>query len=107
MADTHPQLNIEAIRRDFPILSRRVHGHPLVYLDNGATTFVPEPVLAAVGEQYRAYQANIHRGVHYLSEQSTARVERVRAAVAEFLNAEAPEEITLYFSPALALLAAL
>lgn len=93
MAEAHPQLNIAEIRRDFPILSRRVHGRPLVYLDNGATTFVPEPVLAAVGEQYRTYQANIHRGVHYLSEQSTHRVERVRAAVAAFLNAEAPEEI--------------
>ena len=93
MAEAHPQLNIAAIRRDFPILSRQVHGRPLVYLDNGATTFVPEPVLAAVGEQYRTYQANIHRGVHYLSEQSTMRVERARAAVAAFLNAEAPEEI--------------
>lgn len=93
MAEAHPQLDIEAVRRDFPILSRRVRGHPLVYLDNGATTFVPEPVLAAVGEQYRTYQANVHRGVHYLSEQSTRRVERVRAAVAAFLNAEAPEEI--------------
>lgn len=93
MAEAHPQLNIAAIRRDFPILSRQVHGRPLVYLDNGATTFVPEPVLAAVGEQYRTCQANIHRGVHYLSEQSTMRVERVRAAVAAFLNAEAPEEI--------------
>ena len=86
-------LNIEAVRRDFPILSRRVHGHPLSYLDNGATTFVPEPVLAAVGEQYRAYQANVHRGVHYLSEQSTARVEAVRREVADFLNAGSPEEI--------------
>lgn len=93
MAEAHPQLNIAAIRRDFPILSRQVHGRPLVYLDNGATTFVPEPVLAAMGEQYRTYQANIHRGVHYLSEQSTQRVERARAAVAAFLNAEAPEEI--------------
>ena len=93
MAEAHPQLNIVAIRRDFPILSRQVHGRPLVYLDNGATTFVPEPVLTAVGEQYRVCQANIHRGVHYLSEQSTHRVERVRAAVAAFLNAEAPEEI--------------
>ena len=93
MAEAHPQLNIAAIRRDFPILSRQVHGRPLVYLDNGATTFVPEPVLAAVGEQYRTCQANIHRGVHYLSEQSTMRVERARAAVAAFLNAEAPEEI--------------
>ena len=93
MMETHLQLDIEAVRRDFPILSRRVHGHPLVYLDNGATTFVPEPVLTAVGAQYRTYQANIHRGVHYLSEQSTARVERVRQQVADFLNAEAPEEI--------------
>ena len=93
MMDTDAQLNIDSVRRDFPILSRRVHGHALSYLDNGATTFVPEPVLTAVGEQYREYQSNVHRGVHYLSEQSTARVERVRQQIADFLNAEAPEEI--------------
>ncbi len=85
--------DIETVRRDFPILSRSVHGRKLAYLDNGATTFVPERVLAAVEEQYRSFQANVHRGVHYLSEQSTERVERVRFETAGFINANSPEEI--------------
>ena len=84
--------DISAVRRDFPILSRTVHGHPLVYLDNGATTQLPHPVLEAVDEQYRLYQGNIHRGIHYLSERSTARVEHARRTVADFIGA-APEEI--------------
>ena len=93
MNEKHPIFDIETVRRDFPILSRKIHGRPLAYLDNGATTFVPECVLTAVVEQYRLYQANVHRGVHYLSEQSTARVEQVRLETAAFLNAESPEEI--------------
>ncbi|MBR2717644.1 MAG: aminotransferase class V-fold PLP-dependent enzyme, partial [Oscillospiraceae bacterium] len=86
-------LDVEAIRKEYPILSRTVHGRPLVYLDNGATTQLPVPVLNAVEEQYRAYQANIHRGIHWLSEQSTARTEAVRKTVAGFLGAAEPEEI--------------
>ena len=86
-------LDVRHIREDYPILSRTVHGHPLVYLDNGATTQLPVPVLDAVNEQYREYQANIHRGIHYLSEQSTARVEAVRKLTADFLGAAEPEEI--------------
>ena len=93
MAEAHPQLNIAAIRRNFPILSRQVHGRPLVHLDNGATTPVPEPVLDAVEAHYRTEHANVHRGVHWLSEASTAHMERVRKDVAGFLNAAAPEEI--------------
>lgn len=93
MNENDPIFDIESVRLDFPILSRQVHRRPLVYLDNGATTFVPECVLAAVEEQYRVFQANVHRGVHYLSEQSTARVEQVRLETAAFLNAESPEEI--------------
>ena len=86
-------LDVRTIRRDFPILSRRVHGRPLIYLDNAATTQLPEQVLAAVEEQYRLWQANIHRGVHWLSEQSTARVEAVRRRVADFLGAAESAEI--------------
>ena len=80
-------LDVHRIRKDYPILERAVHGRPLVYLDNGATTQVPLPVLAAVSEQYRQYQANIHRGIHFLSEQSTARVEAVRKLTADFIGA--------------------
>lgn len=85
--------DMERVRKDFPILSRTVHGHPLVYLDNGATTQLPLPVLDTVEDHYRQYQANIHRGIHYLSEQSTARVETARKAVADFIGAAEPEEI--------------
>ena len=81
------------IRGDFPLLSRRVHGRPLIYLDNAATTQLPEPVLRAVEEQYRQWQANLHRGVHWLSEQSSARVESVRRTVADFLGAAESAEI--------------
>ncbi len=81
------------VRGDFPLLRRRVHGRPLVYLDNAATTQLPEPVLRAVEEQYRLWQANIHRGVYWLSEQSTARVEAVRSAVADFIGARESAEI--------------
>ena len=81
------------VRSTFPILSQKVHGHPLVYLDNGATTQLPEQVLDAVIEQYQLYQANIHRGIHYLSELSTARVEQVRKTTADFIGAVEPEEV--------------
>ena len=84
---------IEAVRADFPILQRQVYGRPLVYLDNAATTQLPEQVLCAVEEQYRLRQANIHRGVHWLSEQSTARVEAVRKAAADFIGAQESAEI--------------
>ena len=86
-------LELEQIRGDFPILNTQVHGQPLVYLDNGATMQVPVQVLRAVEEQYAHWQANIHRGIHYLSEQSTVRVEEARKHLARFLNAAAPEEI--------------
>ena len=85
--------HVEQIRADFPILSTTVHNRPLVYLDNGATMQLPAPVLRAVEEQYGRFHANIHRGIHFLSEQSTARVERTRGAAAAFLNAAQPEEI--------------
>ena len=85
--------DFRARRGDFPLLERRVHGRPLVYLDNAATTQLPEAVLDAVEEQYRLWQANIHRGIHWLSERSTARVEAVRRAVADFIGARESAEI--------------
>ena len=88
-----PALDVERVRKDFPILSRRVNGKPLVYLDNAATSQKPRPVIEAVSRFYSAENANIHRGIHHLSERATAAYDAVRARVARFVNAAAPEEI--------------
>lgn len=85
--------DIAEIRKDFPILNREVNGRPLIYLDNSATTQLPDPVLNVMLEQIHCYEANVHRGVHTLSEQSTARLERARGQLQRFLGAEHPEEI--------------
>ncbi len=87
------RLDIAAIRRDFPILERTVHGYPLVYLDNAATTQKPVAVLEAMDEYYRTINANVHRGVHYLSQQATEACEGVRVLVAGFLNARHGHEV--------------
>jgi len=87
------RLDIAAIRKDFPILERTVYGYPLVYLDNAATTQKPTAVLDAMDEYYRTINANVHRGVHYLSQQATEACEAVRAQVAAFLNARHEHEI--------------
>src|SRR5580692_2643192 len=86
-------LDVAAVRKDFPILERMVHGYPLVYLDNAATTQKPTVVLDAMDEYYRTINANVHRGVHYLSQQATEACEAVRALVAEFLKAKHVHEI--------------
>jgi cysteine desulfurase / selenocysteine lyase len=88
-----PALDVERLRRDFPILSQRVRGKPLVYLDNAATSQKPRAVIEAVTRFYAAENANIHRGVHYLSEQATAAYDGVREQVARFINAASPREI--------------
>lgn len=85
--------NIEAIRADFPILSTEVNKRPLVYLDNGATTQKPRVVLDAITQAYESYNANIHRGVHYLSQRATERHEAARERVARFINAPSPQQI--------------
>ena len=85
--------DIENIRQDFPILSRDVYGKPLVYLDNGATTQKPLCVLDAMREEYLNVNANVHRGVHYLSQQATDLHEGAREEVRKFINAEKTEEI--------------
>ena len=82
-------LDVAAIRKDFPILERTVYGYPLVYLDNAATTQKPRAVLDAMDEYYRTINANVHRGVHYLSQQATEACEAARALVAEFIEGEA------------------
>lgn len=85
--------DIEKVREDFPILSREVHGKPLVYLDNAATTQKPLCVLDAMRDEYLNENANVHRGVHYLSVQATELHEQARETVRRFLNAESTSEI--------------
>jgi len=87
------QLDIEKIRKDFPILQTTVYGHPLVYLDNAATTQKPWAVLKAIEEYYTTINSNVHRGVHYLSQRATEAYEAGRATVAEFINAKHTHEI--------------
>ena len=84
---------IDKIRADFPILSREVYGKPLVYLDNAATTQKPLCVLDAMREEYLNVNANVHRGVHYLSQQATDLHEAARERVRQFINASKTEEI--------------
>jgi cysteine desulfurase/selenocysteine lyase len=86
-------LDINHIRADFPILERRVHGKPLVYLDNAATSQKPESVIQAMDDYYRRYNANIHRGVHTLAEEATAAYEGARRKVGRFINAYSPREV--------------
>ena len=86
-------LNIEEIRKDFPILSRTVYNRPLVYLDNAATTQKPRAVVEAMTEEYYSVNANVHRGVHYLSQQATELHEQARANVQGFINAHSEAEI--------------
>jgi cysteine desulfurase/selenocysteine lyase len=88
-----PALDVERVRGDFPILSTRVNGRPLVYLDNAATSQKPTAVLSAIETYYGSENANIHRGVHYLSERATAAYEAARDTVRAFLGAASAEEI--------------
>src|SRR5580698_4373641 len=85
--------NVEAIRRDFPILAQQVHGHPLVYLDNAATSQKPRAVIDAITRYYERGNANIHRGVHFLSEHATEEYEAARGIAQHFLNAAHAHEI--------------
>lgn len=85
--------NLEEIRKDFPILGRQVHGRPLVYLDNAATTQKPRCVVEAIAEEYYSVNANVHRGVHYLSQQATDLHEAARERVRRFINARSAAEI--------------
>lgn len=86
-------LDIEFIRSQFPILKREVNGKPLVYLDNAATTQKPQEVIEAIDQYYRTYNANIHRGVHTLSQLGTEAYEATREKVKTFLNAASTKEI--------------
>src|SRR3990172_11535414 len=86
-------LNVEAIRKDFPILSRLVYGKPLVYLDNAATSQKPRQVIEALVRYYERYNANIHRAIHCLGEEATSAYEEARAKAAAFINAPSTESI--------------
>ena len=85
--------DVATVRADFPILHQQAHGHPLVYLDNAATSQKPRAVIDAIVRYYERYNANIHRGVHYLAEQATAEYEAARKTVQKFINAARPAEI--------------
>ncbi|MGR3269329.1 cysteine desulfurase [Thalassococcus profundi] len=87
--------DVHDIRRDFPILAREVNGKPLVYLDNGASAQKPQVVIDAVTRAYAEEYANVHRGLHYLSNLATEKYEGVRGTVAKFLGAKDEEEIVL------------
>jgi cysteine desulfurase/selenocysteine lyase len=85
--------NINQIRSDFPILQQQVYNKPLIYLDNGATTQKPRVVIDTIRELQESHNSSIHRGIHYLSEQMTARYEAARETVRAFLNAASTQEI--------------
>src|SRR3989344_3974251 len=86
-------MNIAKIRRDFPILSRKVNGHPLVYLDNAATSQKPRQVIEAIADYYQKYNANVHRGIHTLSVEATEAYEVARAKIAKFVGVGDASEI--------------
>jgi cysteine desulfurase/selenocysteine lyase len=83
----------QSLRADFPVLDQRVHGHPLIYFDNAATSQKPRPVLEALRNYYEHDNANVHRGIHELSNRATAAFEAARARAAAFINASSAEEI--------------
>lgn len=86
-------MNIEEIRKDFPILGREVNGKPLVYLDNAATSQTPQCVVDTIDEMYHTHKANVHRGVHTLSQEATDMVEATREKVRGFINARSIQEV--------------
>ncbi|HEU0090898.1 MAG TPA: aminotransferase class V-fold PLP-dependent enzyme, partial [Vicinamibacteria bacterium] len=90
-----PFLDVAALRRDFPILTRTVHGHPLVYLDNAASAQKPRAVIEAEERAYAEYYSNIHRGVHSLSMQATDAYEAARVKAQKFVGAASVKETIL------------
>ncbi|MGQ9718379.1 MAG: aminotransferase class V-fold PLP-dependent enzyme [Nitrososphaerales archaeon] len=88
-------MDVKKVRQDFPIFEQKVHGKPLIYLDNAATSQRPLQVIQAMNEYYLMYNANVHRGVYTLSEKATKEYENVREKVAKFINAKSSEEIVL------------
>src|SRR5215471_17111660 len=93
IATPKPAVNWTKLRADFPILDQRVHGHPLIYFDNAATTQKPRAVLDALRNYYEHDNANVHRGIHELSNRATTAFEAARTRAAAFLNAASSDEI--------------
>src|SRR5258708_11458167 len=87
------RINWAGFRRDFPILDQRVHGQPLIYFDNAATTQKPRAVLDTLRNYYEKDNANVHRGIHELSNRATTAFEAARARAAKFINARSADEI--------------
>ena len=85
--------DVNKIRKDFPILSQKVNNTPLIYLDNAATTQLPQCVIDSIVEHYQKENSNVHRGIHYLSDISTERFEHAREVVRDFIGAQDPSEI--------------
>ncbi|MEM1040506.1 MAG: cysteine desulfurase [Pseudomonadota bacterium] len=96
MSDVKAGFDVETVRADFPILHREVHGKPLVYLDNGASAQKPQQVIDAISNAYSHEYANVHRGLHYLSNAATDAYEAARSKVRKFLNA--PSDNTIVFT---------
>ncbi len=86
-------VELEEIRDDFPLLAQRVHGKPLIYFDNAATSQKPRAVIEAINDYYHRYNANVHRGIHALAERATREYELARQKIARHLNAESPETV--------------
>lgn len=93
MEATTYKLNIEEIRKDFPILHRQVNGKPLIYFDNGATSQKPQQVIDVISRYYQHENSNIHRGIHTLSQEATDTYEKARTTVQQFINAQHNHEI--------------
>ena len=88
-----PKLDIESIRRDFPILAQHINGHPLAFLDSAASSQRPRRVIDAISEYYEHDHANVHRGIHTLSHRATDAYEGAREKVRRFINAKSTQEI--------------
>src|SRR3989338_6379171 len=86
-------INTEQIRKDFPILSRKIHGKPLIYLDNAATSQKPKQVIGSMNDYYHNYNANIHRSIHELGEKATEAYEKAHEKVADFISADSYQNI--------------
>src|SRR5690554_1513477 len=87
------KFNIDEVRKDFPTLHQQIYKRPLIYFDNGATSQKPQSVIDALNRYYTLDNANIHRGVHYLSQQATDQYEEARRVIANYINAESDKQV--------------
>ena len=87
------QIDFKKIRNDFPILNKTINGHPLVYLDNAATSQKPKTVIDSISNYYSQYNSNVHRGVHTLSQQATDLFEKSRETVSDFIGSKSSSNI--------------